>query len=75
MNTIEITLTREDREAVERYARKHRVSVEDAFKNALFERIEQEQKALQVDIAKHLQDTQAGPTRLFEEELEEIHQN
>lgn len=32
MNTIEITLTREDREAVERYARKHRVSVEDAFK-------------------------------------------
>lgn len=75
MNTIEITLTREDREAVERYARKHRVSVEDAFKNALFERIEQEQKALQVDIAKDLQNTQAGQSRLFEDEIEEIHQS
>ena len=72
---IEITLTREDREAVERYARKHRVSVEDAFKNALFERIEQEQKALQVDIAKDLQNTQAGQSRLFEDEIEEIHQS
>ena len=75
MNTIEITLTREEAEAVERYARTHRVSVEAAFKNALFERIEQEQKALQEDIAKDLQDTQAGPTRLFEDELEEIRQN
>lgn len=75
MTTVELTLTQEEAEAVARYASKHRVSVEDAFKKALFERIEQEQKALQADIAKHLQDTKVGPTRLFEDELEELRQN
>ncbi len=75
MTTIELTLTQEEAEAIARYASAHGMSAEEAVKDAIFARIEEEKEALRAAIAKDLQNTQAGPTRLFEEELEEIRQN
>lgn len=75
METIKVTLTQEEVELVERYARKHRVTVEEAFKNAIFDRIEEEMEMLHKEIEKDLQKSQPRASRLFEEEIEELRHN
>lgn len=72
METIEISLTQEETEAVERYASARGITPEEAFKRALFDCIEEAREALRAELEKELQEAKAGPTRLFEEEIEEL---
>ena len=68
METIEISLTQEETEAVERYASARGITPEEA----LFDCIEEAREALRAELEKDLQEAKAGPTRLFEEEIEEL---
>ena len=72
METIEISLTQEETESVERYASARGITPEEAFKRALFDFIEEAREALRAELEKDLQEAKAGPTRLFEEEIEEL---
>ena len=70
MMTVNIVLTKEEKEIAEKYAAEQNLSLEDSMKNVFFEKIEEEYDIALADAA--LKEYEKDPTTFSHEEVKNI---
>ena len=70
MMTVNIVLTKEEKEIAEKYAAEQNLSLEDSMKNVFFEKIEEEYDIALADAT--LKEYEKDPTTFSHEEVKNI---